>query len=196
MAESSNLEAAARLLIMVPLDAIAYFCTAASFIGGPGSDQKIVRRLQETTGVSATTTSTAAIQALKVLKIRRVAVVAPYPKPVTERLISFLEGNAVEVVNWDTMDLKLAEGFEMITPGDVYRLVRKTDHPNADGVFISCTGMPTRDIIEALEQDIGKPVLSATQVTIWHSLILAGVHCPMSGMGKLYTSFPRKTDLS
>ena len=189
MAEDNDLENAACLLARVPLDSIAYFCTAASFIGGPGSDLKIVKKLQEVTGVPATTTSTAMLKALQVLDINRVAIVAPYPKPVTERLIDFLAGNSIEVVQWKTFNCEFASRFQSITAGDVYRLATEANHSQAQGIFISCTGMPTIDVIDPLEQDLRKPVLSANQVTIWHSLLLAGIRNPMKGLGKLFIEF-------
>ena len=71
MVEDNDLENAACLLARAPLDSIAYFCTAASFIGGPGSDLKIVKKLQEVTGIPATTTSTAMLKALQVLDINK-----------------------------------------------------------------------------------------------------------------------------
>jgi maleate cis-trans isomerase len=190
MAEDKDLEAGARLLAFVPLDCIAYLCTAASFIRGPGGDEEIVGRLQVAAGVPATTTSTAMLKAFRAMGIGRVAVVAPYPKPVTERLVDFLERSAVKVVQWDTIECKLAAQRSAITPGDVYRLVRKNDHPDAEAIFISCTGMPTSYVLDVLEQDLGKPVLSANQVTIWHSLLLSKVRAPMDGLGKLLSMFP------
>jgi len=187
--ESPELIAAARLLATIRLDCIAYLCTSASFVGGPGFDQQIVRGLEEATGLPATTTSTAMLRALHALDVHRIAAVAPYPEPVTERLVDFLAGESVEVVRWASMGLGLGTQIGEVTPAELYRLVRETDHPDAEAVFISCTNLPTVEIIEALEQDLGKPVLSANQVTLWHSLILAGVRAPMAGLGKLYTCF-------
>jgi maleate isomerase len=62
-------------------------------------------------------------------------------------------------------------------------LVRDTDNPDAEAVFLSCTNLPTYDVIATLEREIGKPVLTANQVTMWASLTLAGR--PAVGPGQL-----------
>ena len=60
-------------------------------------------------------------------------------------------------------------------PHDVTaQLVRETDTDDAQAVFISCTNLPTYDVIADLEHELGKPVLTANQVTMWHSLSLIG----------------------
>jgi maleate isomerase len=56
----------------------------------------------------------------------------------------------------------------------VVDIVRAVDRPEAEALFISCTNLPTYDIIEPLEQALGKPVLTANQVTMWASLRAIG----------------------
>ena len=53
-------------------------------------------------------------------------------------------------------------------------LVRDTDTADAQAVFISCTNLPTYDVIATLEHELGKPVLTANQVTIWSALQIIG----------------------
>jgi maleate cis-trans isomerase len=62
------------------------------------------------------------------------------------------------------------------------------DSPNAQAVFLSGTGMPTISILQALEQDLGKPALSATSAMMWHALRLAGLRHCVSGYGRLLES--------
>jgi maleate isomerase len=54
------------------------------------------------------------------------------------------------------------------------RLIREADSPDAEAVFVSCTNLPTYDLIAPLERELGKPVLTANQVTMWSALRLAG----------------------
>ena len=56
----------------------------------------------------------------------------------------------------------------------------------ADAVFLSCTNLRTLDIIEDLETDLGKPVLSSNQVLAWHMAKLAGISDGCSGPGRLF----------
>jgi maleate isomerase len=40
----------------------------------------------------------------------------------------------------------------------------------ADALFISCTNLPTYDVIPQLEAELRIPVISANQVTMWAAL--------------------------
>jgi maleate cis-trans isomerase len=62
--------------------------------------------------------------------------------------------------------------------------------PEADGVFISCTGLDAMDIIEPLEQDLGKPVVTSNQASYWLAFKMARMGEPIYGYGKLL-SMPR-----
>jgi len=66
-------------------------------------------------------------------------------------------------------------------------LARSVDRPEAEAVFLSGTGMPTLPVIEALEHDLGKPVLSSASAMMWHALRSSGVRQPIPGYGRLLT---------
>jgi maleate cis-trans isomerase len=74
------------------------------------------------------------------------------------------------------------------TPQRAYQLGRSVDVPEAQAVFLSGTGMPTISILQELEQDLGKPVISAASAMMWYALRLAGVRQPMAGYGRLHTA--------
>ena len=71
-------------------------------------------------------------------------------------------------------------------PNEAYRLAKEVDLPNADGIFISCTDFRTIEIIDMLEQDLGKPVITSNQATIWYTLINLGISKPIKGYGELF----------
>jgi maleate cis-trans isomerase len=66
-----------------------------------------------------------------------------------------------------------------------YQLARQADTPEADAVFLSGTGLPTVGVLEMLEQDLKKPVISSNQASLWRALRLAGVRQPITGFGSL-----------
>ena len=74
------------------------------------------------------------------------------------------------------------------TPERAYRLGRAVDTPDVQAVYLSGTGMPTVTILETLEQDLGKPVISAASAMMWQALRLAGVRQSVSGYGRLLAS--------
>ena len=74
-----------------------------------------------------------------------------------------------------------------LTPEAAYMLGKSVDNQRAECVFISCTNFRTAEIIEDLEQDIGKPVVSSNQATIWDALRKVGVRESVKGFGQLMT---------
>jgi maleate isomerase len=186
IAESRGIEDAARCLRAVKPDVTAFVCTAGSFIKGMGGDLEIARRIEEAGGAPATTTSTALIRALRGLGAGTVAVATPYIDQINDRLAGFLEGNGLKVANLEGMQCRHPEEIGTASPGEVYRFARRADRPEADILFISCTGLPTFGILEPLEEDLGKTVISANQVTMWDALSIAGVRGWVPGAGSLY----------
>ena len=96
--------------------------------------------------------------ALNTLGIKRVALGTPYSEEITLKGKAHLEGSGFEVVSYGR--LKNVTDIYAETPERAYQLGRSVDSPEAQAVFLSRTGMPTIQILDVLEQDLGKPVLS------------------------------------
>lgn len=64
------------------------------------------------------------------------------------------------------------------TPAQVRELAIANDHADADALLIPDTAMHTLAVLPELETALGKPVLTANQVTIWEGLRLAGGRTP------------------
>ena len=75
---------------------------------------------------------------------------------------------------------------DRVTAQQVADLAVAVDRPQAQAIFISCTNFPTLEIIEPLEQKLGKPVLTATSVSMWKMLRLAGDTRAIAGGGELF----------
>jgi len=165
---------------------IAFGCTSGSFSRGKGYDQEIAKRITSAVGIPATTAANASVEALKKLGMKKVAVAAPYEDELCIRLRRYLRDYGFAVVSLEGLGLIGSEICEQ-PPSAAYDLARKVDRPEADGVFISCTGFRTAEVLQALEEDIEKPVVSANQALMWRSVRLSGVKSPVAGYGKLLT---------
>ena len=97
LAENGDIEEAACRLLRYDPTLFAYYCTTVSFVRGPGKDHEISQRITEATGKPATTTSTAMIEALKALNVRKVSLVSPYLPDVEEKFVEFLEAHEIKV---------------------------------------------------------------------------------------------------
>jgi maleate cis-trans isomerase len=70
-----------------------------------------------------------------------------------------------------------------------YRLAKEVNNDKADGIFISCTNFKTLEILEKLEQDLAKPVISSNQATMWTMLRMVVVREPIKGYGRLLQEY-------
>ena len=150
----------------------AYACTSGSFVGGLAGEAAIVAAMKEAGATAAVTTSGALLTALRHLDINRIATATPYTADITAGLSSYLAEAGVDVIA--AAGLGLTSDIWTVPYDVTAELVRDTDRPDAEAVFISCTNLPTYDVIAPLEAELGKPVLTANQVTMWSALTIAG----------------------
>ena len=190
IARDPGIGRAARRLAQRSAQAVAYGCTSGSYVLGPEGDAAIAADMRAASGVPATTTSSAAVAALRELGARRVAVLSPHVDALNERLRAYLETSGFEVVN--LVGLNRRDDIEAIEPDETREfLTSRVDTPAAEAVFISCTGLRTAAIIDELEADLAKPVVTANQATLWRAAQLAGAPAITPTRRRLITASPR-----
>ncbi len=182
-----EVEEVAKLLIPASVDAIAFCCTSGSFIKGPGYDQEIIRRIKRVFPGTVTTTTTSVIEAFKALDIKRVAVASPYIDEINQALKRYLESVGIEVVSIKGLGIVKDTEVGKLTPEVAYELAKKIDRPEAQAVFISCTNFRSLEVIDILEKDLEKPVVTSNQATMWNLLRLLGIHGSIKRYGELFT---------
>ena len=153
--------------------AVVYACTSGSFVGGLAGERALRDALGASAGAPGVTTSGALLDALTAVGAGTVAIGTPYTAEVTDRLVSFLAeaGHAVSGCAY----LGLSADIAWVDAGTVRRLAASADSPDADAVFLSCTNLRTFDVLSDLERELGKPVLSANQVSMWAGLRAGGL---------------------
>lgn len=160
------------VLVPEPL-VVAYACTSGSFIAGAAGEAALVAGMLDAGAPAAITTSGALIRACTRLGVRRLAVLTPYVDDVTGRLLGFLAEHGISTVS--SLGLGLLGDIWKTSYSAVLRAVAGLDLSGADALFVSCTNVPTYDVVTPLEQRLGIPVLTANQVTMWAALEEAGV---------------------
>jgi maleate cis-trans isomerase len=180
-----NIDGSIELLAMVKPDVIVVAHTATSYYLGRQGEADLLARLQRTTGRRVITAFGLVVRALERLNIRRLALGAPYSLETTLQGRAQLEAYGLEVVNFANLQGVINIYDE--TAERAYGLARMIDREDAEAVFLSGTGMPTLPVLELLEQDLGKPVISSASAMMWHALRLAGVGQPIPGYGRLLT---------
>ena len=187
MMEGEQVEAAAALLSLAPLDVITFGGTSATFLEGLGNDLEVIQRIESASaGVPGSATSTAAVRALSALGVKKLSFIGPYISEVTQRGRRFFEQSGFEITGAHGMGVRGDRDINAISLEQTYAFTREKVEDQADGVFISCTGLRTIGAIESLEQDLGRPVVSAIQATFWDALRIAGVGEHIHGFGSLF----------
>jgi len=180
-----DIEVQARNLASADVDVIVLGATAPSFLKGLGYDREVTRRIELASGKPATTTSTALVKALGELGVSRVALGAAYDDRVNGIAKDFLEASGIQVVS--AKGLGMVDNLAVGRLGDhsALELAREIDRPEAQAIVLACTNWKTMGVLEQLEQELDKPVLSTTQVSIWSALQMIGETDPIQGYGKL-----------
>jgi maleate isomerase len=160
-------------------DVVLYLCTSGSFVRGVGGERHMREVMLAAGAPAAVTTSGALLDALAHVGARTVTVVSPYLPALAARLDGFLSEAGVGVVAH--RGLGLDERIFRVPCTTVRDLVMATAGNAADAVFVSCTNLPCYDVIAELEAELGRPVLTANQVSLWAAVRRAGAAAPRNG---------------
>ena len=185
-----DVKRASREVACIKPKVIVWACTSGSFLKGIGYDREIIKEIETETGIPALTTSTAVVKALKAMNIKKVAVATPYIKAIDEKEEEFLEASVPGLKVITLQGLGILSAFEKgnLEPKSAYIAAREVDSADAEAIFISCTAWRTFDIIESLEKDTGKPVITSNQATFWLALKTMGIS-GIPGHGQLLSQF-------
>jgi len=187
MMDSPELAQAARLVGSAPIDLLCFGGTSASFLHGTAYDHALIAKMKQwVPGPLINTASTATLAALRKVAAGKVALATPYVDAVHAKAIRFLEENGHQVVRHANLRIDEDRALAEVPLAQVYDLVRSVDHPEASAIFISCTNFRSVGAIEALEQALGKPVISAVQASFWHCLELLQIAGARPGYGQLF----------
>jgi maleate cis-trans isomerase len=178
----------ARELRALGVDAAVWACTSGSFVFGWDGATAQVDGVRAAADVPASSTSFAFVNAARHLGLRRVAVAATYPQDVADRFAAFLATADIDVVSLSCKGIITAAEVGKLGREDVLEFVAANDHADAEAVLVPDTALHTVAWLEDLEQRLGKPVLTANQVSVWEGLRLVGDTAPRPGLGALFAT--------
>ena len=184
---AEELERAGRYLATADVDVIVLGATAPSFLKGIGYDRRLIERIVEAAGKPATTTSTAMLEALSALGVRRVALGSAYTDQVNAIAADFLQSNGFEVVALEGLGYEDNLQVGRLDVETAYESGCRVDCAEADAVLLACTNWQSMAIIDRLEKKLGKPVVTTTQASLWAALRFLGRGAEVSGYGRLFS---------
>ncbi|CAL9295920.1 Maleate isomerase [Streptomyces sp. SudanB148_2056] len=171
-------------------EAVVWACTSGSFVHGWDGAHEQVRGLARAAGMPASSTSFAFVHAIQEIEARRVAVGATYPDDVAQLFAGFLRAGGAEVTGVRSSGIVTAAEVGTWGERELFALARAADSPDAEALLLPDTALHTVAHIPALEKDLGKPVLTANQVTVWECLRLADRRVNAPELGALFTREP------
>lgn len=178
-----SLPGCVRLLAMVSPQVIAMAHTATSYTLGKAREAALVAEMEGLSGARFITAFGSVLAAFAELGVRRVAYATPYSAEMTAQGRQHLESCGLTVVS--SGHLAGVRNIYEENSERAYAIARQVDRPEADVIFLSGVGMPTLDALKPLEEDTGKPAISAASAMMWHALRTAGVNCSIKGYGRL-----------
>jgi maleate cis-trans isomerase len=184
------LESGVEELRLAGAEAVVWASTSGSFVHGWEGAHEQVRSLARTAGMPASSTSFAFVHAVREIRARRVAVAATYPDGGAELFARFLRAADVEVVSVHAAGIATAAEAAAWGAKEVLALARESDHAGADTVLLPDTALHTAAHLTLLEEELGKPVLTANQVTVWEALRLVDRRVNAPSLGSLFTREP------
>ncbi|OON76992.1 maleate cis-trans isomerase family protein [Streptomyces tsukubensis] len=193
MGSASRLAAGVEELRLAGAEAVVWACTSGSFVYGWEGAHEQVRTLAQSAGLPASSTSFAFAHAVGELGVRRVSVAATYPEDVAAHFVTFLKAAGAEVVATHGSGIITAAEVGTWGRAEVLALARAGDHPDAEAVLLPDTALHTAAHLRDLESELGKPVLTANQVTVREALRLSGRTVREPSLGTLFTQLPPET---
>jgi maleate isomerase len=178
-----SIPACVRLLAMVSPSVVVLAHTATSYTLGEAREAALVTQMEALGNARFVTAFGGVLAALKALGVRRIAYATPYSAEMTALGKRHLEKCGVNVVNSGHLDN--VRNIYQENSERAYAIARQVDRADAEAIFLSGVGMPTLDALQVLEDDTGKPVISAASAMMWHALRTAGIRHRFSGYGRL-----------
>lgn len=171
------------------VDVMGYACLVAIMSMGRGYHCISETNLHEQTvnndaPAPIVTSAGALINGLKVLGAKKIAVITPYMKPLTQLVVDYIEHQGFEVV--DSIALEIPDNLEVAAqdPMNLLDIYKRLNLEGVDVLVVSaCVQMPSLEAIDAIEKEIGIPVTSAAVCTTYEMLkkLNLDTRIPMGG---------------
>ena len=167
------------------IDCIVYGCTSGTIVSGYNNIKKKINIAKPDASVTAP--SIAALKALKKKNVKKISVVTPYIKSVNDDVVQFFKNNNFEITSNIYFGIESDVDIGKVDQDQLFEILSKIDHKNAEALFVSCTSLPVLNIIEKLEKKLNITVLSSNQALIWETLESINRNNSIKGYGSLFS---------
>jgi maleate cis-trans isomerase len=177
---------AAHLLMDSKCDIVVFQCTGTSMSGGVDMDAHVVREIAQAVGRPAISTASAVRAALAALDARRLVFISETEQAGHDKKLKYLREAGYEIVADKAACLPGTDDYCTAPPRLWYDLTMALRNDRADAYFISCANIHSVDVIEALEKELKRPVITSNQAALWCALRTLGLNDFVPGLGSLF----------
>ena len=168
------------------LDCVVYGCTSGTIASGYDSIKNKINLAKP--GARVVTPSSAAVNALRKMKVKKVSIFTPYSEKLNNEVVDYFKKENFIITSNSYFDILYDNDIAKVDPDYLFEVITKMDLGEAEAVFLSCTNLPALNIVDKLEKKLNKIVLSSNQVLIWDTLQNIKKTEPVNGFGKLFLS--------
>lgn len=180
-----NITAAAELILPgETLDALCYSCTAASVVIGDAEIAASIHCVRP--GVPVITPSGAAVNAFSALNVQHISILTPYLVETSLPMAEYFKLHGFSIEKFRCLGLDDDRDMARVDPEMILRAALETDTAQTQAFFLSCTGLQAVDVIEELERQTGKPVVTSNQASAWALMNHAGLVQTSDKWGQLF----------
>jgi maleate isomerase len=162
------------LLSDAGMDAIAFNCTGASLSDGPEGALRLRDEIAKATSTPSTTTILSVVRALRASGLRRIVHVCPFTPEFGADEAAFLRAEGFDLVASRGLNFTDARVAAKLSPREICDIAACLDHSESEGLFLACANVRAMEATEALQQRLGKPVVTSNQAVLWDLLDMIG----------------------
>jgi len=177
-------DAASRIQPDTQPDVISYSCTSGSIVIG---EERVMQEIsQGAPWARPMCIVTGVTDALRELNAQKIVVGTPYLDEINTAEAEYLTARGFEILDIQGLNLTTGIEFGCVTPEYWKEFALAIDRPDADAIFLSCGGIRALDVVEEIEQTVGKPVVTSNQAQFWSCLRRAGIVDQLEGFGQIF----------
>jgi maleate isomerase len=185
--DDSHILAAAELLADAKVDAIGWSGTSSGWLGFD-ADRRLVERISARTGIAATTAVLALNELLARRGLTRLALVTPYTADVQQRIVDNYRGIGIEIVAERHLGIRVNHDFAGVAPATLRALMDEVAQARPQAITTFCTNLHAAPLAEAVEAELGIPLLDTVSTTVWGLLrTVAADPAQVRGWGRLFS---------
>ncbi|APG47264.1 aspartate/glutamate racemase family protein [Phaeobacter porticola] len=177
-------DAASRIQPDMKPEVIAYCCTSGSIVCREENVFREIRRGAPYAQPMCIVTGV--MDALREVGAKQIVVGTPYLDDVNTAEAEYLAAAGFDILDIQGLRLETGVEFGQVEPAYWKDFALEIDQPEADAIFLSCSGVRSLEVVDEIEQATGKPVITSNQALMWSCLRRAGIMDELKGFGQIF----------